>query len=107
MGNLLKKTEDEKCTSDLLSSKCKHQRVPAGSSRSLNPRVAALIAGTDGKNDHKKYPVVFEYNGEAEEVFLSGSFNDWGKLKMSKMEKPVHGMKDFITVLDLQQGIIV
>jgi hypothetical protein len=102
--NLAKKILDKKCTSDANLCKCTHHRAPAGSSRSLNPNVAALIAGMDDKDGGKKYPVVFEYNGEAEEVFLSGSFNNWEKIKMGKMERQIHGMKDFITVLELKKG---
>lgn len=106
LTDLTKNTQEKSCTSDENSCKCKHLRCPAGSSKSLKPNVAALIAGMDGRNDQKKYPVVFEYNGEAEEVFLSGSFNNWGKLKMAEMERHVHGMKDFTTVLELKKGVL-
>lgn len=78
----------------------KHHRAPAGLSRELNPNVAALIAGSDEKTEHKKYPVVFEYTGTGEEVFLSGCFNNWEKIKMSKNKRP----NDFISVIDLKQG---
>ena len=81
----------------------KHHRAPAGLSRDLNPNLAALIAGTDEKTEHKKYPVVFEYTGVGEEVFLSGCFNDWEKIKMSKNKRP----NDFISVIDLKQGKFV
>ena len=106
LANLAKKIQDKKCTSDANLCKCKHHRTPAGLSRSLTPNVAALIAGVDGKDDGKMYPVVFEYNGEAEEVFLSGSFNNWERLKMNKLERQIHGMKDFIIVLELKKGNI-
>ena len=79
----------------------KHYRAPAGLSTELSRlNIAALIAGTDEKTDHKKYPVVFEYTGAGDKVFLSGCFNDWEKIEMSKNKRP----NDFISVIDLKQG---
>ena len=41
----------------------KHHRAPAGISKELSrANIAALIAGSDKKTEHKKFPVVFEYN---------------------------------------------
>ena len=78
----------------------KHHRAPAGLSRTLKPNVAALIAGSDKKCEQHKYPVVFEYTNNAPEVFLTGSFNNWHKIKMPKVRKP----NDFLVVLELNEG---
>ena len=78
----------------------KHHRAPAGLSRTLKPNVAALIAGSDKKCEQHKYPVVFEYTNNAPEVFLTGSFNNWHKIKMPKVRKP----NDFLIVLELNEG---
>ena len=78
----------------------KHHRAPAGLSRTLKPNVAALIAGSDKKCEQHKYPVVFEYTNDAVEVFLTGSFNNWQKIKMPKVRKP----NDFLIVLELNEG---
>ena len=108
--NFVKKSQNKiskkACTSKestkIVASKAhsQHYRVPAGTSQNLNPNIAALIAGNDGKDDSKEYPVVFEYNGAAQQVFLAGSFNNWQKLEMAKTQKP----NDFLTVLELKQG---
>ena len=78
----------------------KHHRAPAGLSRTLKPNVAALIAGSDKKYEQHKYPVVFEYTNKAPEVFLTGSFNNWQKIKMPKVRQP----NDFLIVLELNEG---
>ena len=49
----------------------------------------------------KKYPAVFQYHGPAKEVFVTGSFNNWKKLKLSKSISS----NDFIAILDLKEGI--
>ena len=78
----------------------KHHRAPAGLSRTLKPNVAALIAGSDKKHEQPKYPVVFEYTNNAQEVFLTGSFNNWQKIKVPRVRKP----NDFLIVLELNEG---
>ena len=81
-----------------------HHRAPAGISKELSrANIAALIAGSDKKTDHKKYPVVFEYNGAGDKVFLSGCFNNWEQIEMSKNKRP----NDFISVVDLKQGKLI
>ena len=49
----------------------------------------------------KKYPAVFQYHGPAKEVFVTGSFNNWKKLRLSKSISS----NDFIAILDLKEGI--
>lgn len=45
-------------------------------------------------------PTIFKYNGktDAKEVYVSGTFNNWGKLPM------VRSTKDFVAIVDLGEG---
>ena len=102
-SNLTKRTtkSDEKIGKETHP---KHHRAPAGISKELSrANIAALIAGSDKKTEHKKFPVVFEYNGAGDKVFLSGCFNNWEQIEMSKNKRP----NDFISVIDLKQGNII
>ena len=75
------------------------------SEQSMTRNVEAMILESSDSHtieDRKKYPAVFQYHGTAKEVFVTGSFNNWRKLKMTKSISS----NDFIAILDLKEGII-
>jgi len=60
----------------------------------------AALDPCDIANAHKKLPTIFKYTATegAKEVYVSGTFNNWQKLKMCP------STKDFIAIVDLNEG---
>eukprot|EP00095_Tigriopus_kingsejongensis_P004761 maker-scaffold510_size151595-snap-gene-0.36 protein:Tk04761 transcript:maker-scaffold510_size151595-snap-gene-0.36-mRNA-1 annotation:"5 -amp-activated protein kinase subunit beta-1" len=46
----------------------------------------------------KRLPTIFKFHGQAKEVFLCGTFNNWKRLPMSR------STKNFVAIVDLQEG---
>ena len=60
-----------------------------------------MVSKTNEKNNFKKlYPIIFQYEGDAQKVYLTGSFCDW--VNFYEMEKINN---KFIFTLFLQKGI--
>ena len=77
----------------------KFRRPPAHcSSKETSKEIAALIADKQSEPDVGNYPAFFRYSGDAKEVYLTGTFNNWQKLKMARSSQ------DFIAALDLKEG---
>ena len=62
--------------------------------------VAMILGGCEGENQSKKYPAMFQYHGKAKNVYVTGSFNNWRRLQMSKS----NNSNEFIVILDLNEG---
>ena len=75
---------------------------PESSSMINSRNVEAIILKNYSSEDHKEYPAVFRYNGNAKEVFVTGSFNNWSKQKMYKSK----GATSFLAIMDLKEGIL-
>jgi 5'-AMP-activated protein kinase regulatory beta subunit len=65
----------------------------------MDAATAAFIASCKEKEGAtKKLPTIFKYNGNAKDVYVCGTFNNWQKLKMSR------STKDFVAIVDLKEG---
>ena len=74
------------------------------------PNPADLLSSSFGKDPiemvidshldkgKRKMPTIFKYGGDAKEVYVCGSFNNWKKLPMSK------STKDFVAIVELDEG---
>ena len=62
--------------------------------------VAMILGGYENENHSKKYPAMFQYHGKAKNVYVTGSFNNWRRLQMSKS----NNSNEFIVILDLSEG---
>ena len=73
------------------------------SGQSLTRNIEAMMLEKSDSNvfeTKKKYPAVFQYNGPGKDVYVTGSFNNWKKLKLSKSVTS----NDFIAILELREG---
>ena len=59
---------------------------------------AFLASCSEKEGATKKLPTIFRYDGDAKEVYISGTFNNWKKMKMSRSNK------DFVAIVDLKEG---
>ena len=62
---------------------------------------AMILGGCETQNQPKKYPAIFQYHGNAKNVYVTGSFNNWRRLLMSKS----NNSNEFIVILDLNEGM--
>lgn len=77
-------------------------RSPNQSFQITNRNVEAIILKHYDSKDQKEYPAVFRFNGKAKEVFVTGSFNNWNRTKMTKSKDS----NSFIAIMDLAEGIL-
>ena len=76
------------------------------SGQSLTRNVEAMLLEKSDSHiskNKKKYPAVFQYHGPGKEVYVTGSFNNWQRLKLSKSVTS----NDFIAILELKEGNIL
>ena len=62
--------------------------------------VAMVLGGCESRNHPKKYPAMFQYHVKAKNVYVTGTFNNWRRLQMSKSDNS----NEFIVILDLNEG---
>lgn len=79
----------------LCQSSLEEHEEPKDADTLLNAARNALVPITDGK---AVLPTVFKWDGGGKQVYISGTFNNWKTIPMSKS----HG--DFVTILDLPEG---
>jgi len=59
--------------------------------------LSSSIIKSEGESERKR-PTIIKYSGQGREVFVSGTFNGWQKMKMSRSQK------DFVAMVDLGEG---
>lgn len=74
-------------------------RPRSSTTDSSGPRrqiIRNLVHKSEGLS--RKLPTIFKYGGDGKDVYVSGSFNGWKKLRMNKSQK------DFVAIVDLHEG---
>ena len=105
--DLIKKSQDvvtSQTNPKILSIEQTEPRLGSSPNRSCDVpsrNVAAMIlGGCETQNHPKKYPAMFQYHGDAKNVYVTGAFDNWRRLKMSKSTNS----DEFIVILDLNEG---